>query len=159
MYFFHKNIGIENEFFHGQNISQVDLSGTRFSDAEITEKRSAFMLSFVFRGKVGRAGRSSLYGGLGYGAVYSDIDVIGNDWGKGGQLFAGMNFPINHRYTFFLELKYFWAPDVGNAVRTSGEHLKVSGNPKYNLAHKIFGPHDDTQIIGLLLGARFKIKD
>lgn len=117
------------------------------------------MLSFVFRGKLGRLSRSSLYGGLGYGAIYSDFEMISNEWGKGGQLFAGLNFPINNRYSFFLESKYFWAPDVGNVNRTPGEHLKVSGSPKYNLAHKIFGPHEDTQIIGLLLGMRFKIKD
>ena len=30
-YFFHRNIGVESEFFYSQSISQVDLSGTRFS--------------------------------------------------------------------------------------------------------------------------------
>ena len=130
-----------------------------FSDVEMTQNRSAFILSFVLRGKVGKTGRSSLYGGLGYGAVYSDFDSIGQEWGQGGQLFTGMNFSINERYTLFFESKYFWAPDVGNVNNGPGERLKVSGNPKNNLAHKIFGPHNDTQIIALLMGLRFKIRN
>lgn len=100
----------------------------------------------------------SAYAGLGYGWVYSDVTEIGKEWGLGGQMFVGINLPINHRYAVFFESKYSWSPDVGSENKSPGEQIKISGNGSNNLAKNVFGPHSDTQMIGLVIGLRFTVK-
>ena len=156
-HFFPSNFGIEGEFFHGQVVSSIDTTGDGNVDTSFKQERYSFMLFLVFRQKVNHAKVASVYGGMGTGGIYSDFGNVAKDWGYAGQFFSGMNFDV--RGNLFIEAKYIWAPDVGGDNTSPGTHLKVSGNPKNNLATHLFGPHHDTQILSLVIGTRFKVGD
>jgi hypothetical protein len=158
-YFFNKKLGMEAEYFLGQNLSGIDTTDDGHIDTISKQNRHAFFLSFVYRQAMEKLMRPTFYGGMGTGMVYSDFEGINNSWDYGGQFFTGINFPLNPRRILFLELKYFWAADVVDTATSPGRHYKTSGNNTANFANHIFGPHYDTQIIALMVGMRFKLKD
>lgn len=158
-WFFHRNFGIESEFFYGQILASLDTNGDTILDTQMKQDRYAFLLSFVLRGHLEKLKGLSYYFGMGAGGFYSDFNFIKNEWDYGGQFFSGINFPSSKKFTLFVETKYIWAPDVGNSDHSPGKHLKISGSPKNNLATHLFGPHYDTQIISLMIGTRFKLRD
>ncbi len=155
--FFHKNFGVESEFFYGQDIAAIDINEDKVIETPIKQNRYALLLSFLVRGTPKYLRNCSVYFGCGAGGMYSDFDLVGNGWGYGGQFFTGIDFPLSKKVNLFVETAYIWAPDVNDFGGSPGNHYKTSGNPRYNLATRIFGPHNDTQIISFMVGTRFKL--
>ena len=155
-HYFRKALGIETEYWYGRDLTSVDTTGKSAPNERMEQDRHAFMFSFLFRGNGRVPDKTSYYLGMGAGGIYSDFGMIGNEWGYGGQIYSGLNFPF---HDMFVEIKYIWALDVGDSIASPGDHLKTSGNPQYNLATHLFSPHNDTQIIGLMVGTRFKIRN
>lgn len=179
--FFHKNFGVGSSFFYSRAIADFQNEQSMFKSSQMKQERYNFGISGILRynfsslwikknsplergvpegrGVWGKDGFriSSLYFGFGLGAVYSDFDFIAKEWGYGGQLFLGAHFPLKERWALFSEVKYFWAPDVGSGNHSPGENLKTSGNPNNNFSNKLFGPHNDTQFLSFLIGAKFRL--
>jgi hypothetical protein len=148
---------VETEFFYGQTLTSFSVPGHPRLNGNIKENRFAYLLSFVFRKTTNGLNRFLPYAGLGAGGIYSDFDIIGNGWGYGGQIFAGSVYPVSKKLALFMELKYIWAPDVTDFSTVPGYHYKSSGNSTNNIASHLFGPHNDTQIIALMIGTRFRV--
>ena len=158
-YFFNGNFGMESEYFFGQTLTGMDTTDDGNIDTMSKQNRHALLLSFALRQAIDRLNVSAFYGGMGAGGIYSDFEAIGNSWDYGGQVFLGVNYPMSRRHVFFFEMKYFWAPDVADFGVSAGKHYKTSGHNSWNPANHIFGPHCDTQVVALMVGARFKLRD
>lgn len=156
-YFFSKNFGVETEYFFGHMLAGIDTTNDGQIDTLLKQDRHAFLLSLIYRQTISKRMKTSFYGGMGAGGVYSDFESIGNSWDYGGQFIWGFNYSMSERHLLFLEMAYFWAPDVIDKSTSPGKHYKTSGNNEWNLANHLFGPHYDTQVIALLVGTRFRI--
>lgn len=120
----------------------------------IEQKRIAFFLNILGRVLVynfanvsSTQGQTYLFGGLGGGPVYTDVQHGQQDWRVGYQFLGGVSIPLRQNLRFRIESRYLLVHDTDAGSKT-GWSVDISGTP----TRFRFGQHQDTRFFGVLVG-------
>lgn len=121
----------------------------------VNQTRSGVLVSLVGRvpfyhnGNTSPTGRQAfLFGGIGAGPVYTDIQNGREQWWPGYQLLAGYQMPIARNMNLTLEFRYLVTHDADLIGTHQGWHVETSGTPN---APRL-DPHNDTRSVGITVG-------
>jgi hypothetical protein len=95
--------------------------------------------------------RSYLFGGLGGGPIFMNIQYGFQGWGVGCQLLGGISFPLSRNLDLKIEGRYILAPDADTQPQ-KGWRIDTSGTPM----PLRLSPHLDTRFTGILTGLYWK---
>ncbi len=117
---------------------------------DVDQTRTALLLSVLGRVPFERSGMFA-YGGIGGGAAYTTVERGAEGLGGALGLVGGVAIPLGRQFRLRGELRYLVTGD-SDAERAQVTRVDISGNRHSKPAHAIFGPHQDTQFVPILIG-------
>jgi hypothetical protein len=127
----------------------------------VTQERSSLLLNVLGRLPVSGFGSGSLihrqtylFGGVGGGSVYTNVQHGQQEWRYGCQLLGGLSVPLSPSSRFRIEGRYVLARDADITEPQPGWQVETSGTPtSFRL-----GRHWDTRFVGVMFGIDWRFR-
>jgi hypothetical protein len=113
---------------------------------DLGQTRSALLVQPLARYRI--TDEIFFYGGLGGGFAYTTVRHGSDRLGPAIGALTGIAIPLTQSVRLRFEAQYLATHDA-DAARRPNQRIDVSGNPRGNPAHVLFGPHLDTQFVPL----------
>ncbi len=149
----HPSLGFNLDFLYWRNsltLTGADPSGSRRT---LHQERTGLFPSLAARLPLTAAGNgAALYGTFGIGAVDSHLIHGDQRLGVGFSMAAGLSVPlVRDKVLLHLEARYLITHDY-DSDDSNDQNLEFSGSPSWTTARRVFGGHQDTRFLPVLLG-------
>lgn len=148
----HPRLGWTVDALYWRNSLVITGIGDVFGRRTLRQERYAVVPSFTVRLPVGERDGPFFFGTIGLGVV--DSRLIGGDQRVGFGLSAaiGGEVPLIDRSVFLrLETRYLITHDF-DSDDGKDKNLEFSGSPSWTTARRVFGGHQDTRFLPVVLG-------
>jgi hypothetical protein len=157
----HLGIGFEASSWSLTTEVKNSLQKTALPFTSVTQERTSLLLNVLGRLPLSGSGsdspmhrRTYLFGGIGGGPLYTDVQHGQKKWQYGCQMLGGISVPLAAKARFRLEGRYLLARDADITTPQSGWQVETSGTPTtFRL-----GRHWDTRFVGVTFGIDWRFR-